>query len=101
MKTNIKGTNLELTPAIRNYAEEKLGKIDKYFDNIQQIDVDLGKTTKGQAKGDIFFAEVNVSVPGTLLRYREETDDLYKAINQTKKGIQLELNKYKEKLRHQ
>ena len=99
MKVNIKATNMELTAAIKEYSQEKLGGIDKYFDNIQQIDVEVGKTTKGQAKGDVFFAETNVSVPGTLLRYREETDDLYKAINQTKKGIHLELNKYKEKLR--
>ena len=86
MKINIKATNMDLTESIKNYANEKLGGIDKYFDNIQQIDVEVGKTTKGQAKGDVFFAEINVSVPGKLLRYRDETDELYKAINATKNG---------------
>ena len=99
MKINIKSSNMDLTEAIKNYADEKLGAIDKYFDNIQNIEVEVGKTTRGQQKGDIFFCEINVSVPRKLLRYREETDDLYKAINDVKKGIQLEIKKYKEKIR--
>ncbi len=99
MNINIKSANMDLTEAIKNYVMEKLGSIDRYFDNIQNIDVEVGKTTRGQQKGDVFFCEINVAVPRTLLRYREETDDLYKAINNVKKGIQLELNKYKEKLR--
>lgn len=100
MKINLKATNMELTSAIRAYAEKKLGVIDKYFDNIQQIDVEVGKTTRGQNKGDLFFCEVNVSVPKKLLRYRIETDDLYKSINESKKGIKIEIQKYKEKLQN-
>ena len=99
MKINIKATNMDLTEAIKSYVHEKLGGLDKYFDNIQLVEVEVGVTTKGQQKGDIFFAEVNVSVPGKLLRYRDETDNLYKAVISTKKGIQLELKKYKEKMR--
>lgn len=99
MNINIKSANMDLTEAIKNYAMEKLGSIDRYFDNIQNIDVEVGKTTRGQQKGDVFFCEINVAVPRTLLRYREETDDLYKAINEVKKGIQLEIKRYKEKLR--
>ena len=98
MKINLKATNMDLTPAIRAQAEEKLGGIDKYFDNMQQIDVEVGKTTRGQNKGDLFFCEINVSVPKKLLRYRIETDDLYKSINDAKKGIKIELHKYKERL---
>ena len=99
MKTNIKATNVELTAAIKDAVNEKFGGLDKYFSNILQIDVEVGMTTKGQQKGEIFFCEVNVSVPQKLLRYRKEFDDLYKAINDVKKGIQLELKKYKEKLK--
>jgi ribosomal subunit interface protein len=99
MKTNIKATNVELTAAIKDAVTEKFGGLDKYFTNILQIDVEVGTITKGQQKGNIFFCEVNVSVPQKLLRYKKETDDLYKAINDVKKGIQLELKKYKEKIK--
>jgi len=99
MKINLKATNFDLTPAIRAHVDAKLGGMDKYFNNIQQADVEVGKTTKGQNKGDIFFCEVNLSVPQKLLRFRKEYSDLYRAINEAKKGIQNELKKYKEQLR--
>jgi putative sigma-54 modulation protein len=95
MKINLKATNFELTEAIGSHVEDKLGGLDKYFNNIIQADVEVGKTTKGQQKGNLYFCEVNVSVPGKLIRYRKEMDDLYKAINDAKKGIQSEIVKYK------
>ena len=101
MRVDIKATNMDLTEAIKSYVSEKLGGLDKYFDNIQQIDVEVGKTTNHHNKGEIFFCEVNVSVPRTLLRYREETDDMYKAVNTCKKGVQQKLKEYKEKMRNQ
>jgi putative sigma-54 modulation protein len=97
MKINLKAKNFELTEAIKSHVEEKLGGLDKYFNNIIQADVEVGKTTTGQNKGDIYFCEVNLSVPNKLLRYRKEFDDLYKAINDARKGIQNEIVKYKEK----
>jgi putative sigma-54 modulation protein len=98
MTMEIKGTNMELTSAIKDFVREKLGGMDKYFANIQNVAIEVGKTTRGQAKGDVFFCEINVAVPHQLLRYREETDDLYRAINDAKKKIKIELTRYKEKL---
>ena len=98
MKVNLKSTKLELTPAIKLLVEEKFGGLEKYFNNIQQIDVEVGKTTNGQQKGNVFFCEVNLSVPKKLLRHRKEESDLMKAIGEVKKGIQNEIKKYKETL---
>ncbi len=98
MTIKTKATNMDMTPAIAAKLEEKFSGLTKYFDNIQSIDVEVGKTTRGQNKGDVFFCEINVAVPKTLLRYREVTDDLYKAITDCKNGIQQEIKKYKEKL---
>jgi ribosomal subunit interface protein len=96
MKVNIKATNMELLPAVVAQVQEKIGSLDRYFNNIQQIDVEVGLTTKGQQKGNIYFCEVNVAVPKKLIRFRREMDDLTKAINEVKKGIQNELKEYKE-----
>lgn len=98
MQLNLKATNFELTGAIKDHVNKKLGNLEKFFTNIQQVDVEVGKDTKGQQKGDIFFCEVNVSVPGKLLRYRKSFEDLYKAVNEARKGIQNEIKKYKERL---
>lgn len=98
MKVNIKATNMELAQSVIELVQEKMGSLDRYFNNIQQIDVEVGMTTRGQQKGDIYFCEVNVAVPKKLLRYRIEVDELTKGINDAKKGIQNELQRYKEML---
>lgn len=95
MKINLKAKNLELTAQIKAHVDQKLGGLEKYFNNIQQIDVEVGRTRPNQQKGDIFFCEVNVSVPKKLLRFRKEFGDIMKAINEAKKGIQNEITKYK------
>lgn len=95
---NIKGSNFELTQEIKEQIDEKFGGLEKYFDNIQQVDVEVGLTTMGQKKGKIYFCEINVSVPKKLLRFRREAEDLSQAINDSKKGIQNEIKKYKDQL---
>lgn len=97
MRVNLKATNFDLTESVKLKVQEKLGVLDKYFGNIQQIDVEVGLTRKGQQKGKIYFCEVNVSVPRKLLRYLIESEDIIRAINEAKKGIQQEIKKYKEK----
>ena len=97
MHINIKSTNMELTQAIKDYIFEKVDSLEKFFNNAQQADVEVGKTTRHHQKGDVFFCEINLSVPRTLLRAREEMDDLYKAINKAKERMQRELKKYKGK----
>ena len=35
----IRGKNIEVTPALRDYVEKKVGKVTKYFDNVGEITV--------------------------------------------------------------
>ena len=98
MKLNLKATNLELIEQLKTKIQEKLGGFDKYFQNIQQVDVEVGLTKLGQNKGKIYFCEVNLSVPKKLIRYRREGEDLMKAVNEVKRGIQMESKKYKERI---
>ena len=99
MKTTIKATKMELTDAIRANIDEKFGSLNKYFDQILEADIEVGITSNHHQKGQIFFAEVNLSVPGKLIRARQEKDDLYVAINEVKTILKRELQDYKEKLR--
>jgi putative sigma-54 modulation protein len=90
---------MELTDAIKEHVNEKVGSLEKYFDNIIEARVDVGKTTDHHQKGDVFRAEVNLQVPGTLLRAEAVEEDLYKAINEVKNELQRQLVEYKEKMR--
>ena len=99
MQIKIKGTGLELTEAIKNYAEEKIENLTKYFDNIQSADIDVGLNSHHHQKGKIYYAEVNLSVPGQLVRVSKECEDLYKAIDKVRDHLKVELEKMKEKMR--
>lgn len=98
MKITIQGTGIELTEAIKQYAEEKVQSLEKYFDNIISADIDVGMNSHHHNNGNIFYAEVNLAVPGKLLRVVKEEPDLYKAIDKVKDHLKVELEKIKGKM---
>lgn len=99
MKISIKGTKIDLTDAIKDSVNEKIGNLSKYFDNILEAHVEVGKTTNHHQKGEVFFCEADLRVPGKVLRSREEKKDLYMAINEVKNVLQREIKQYKELMR--
>jgi putative sigma-54 modulation protein len=99
MQPNIKSTNLELTPAIRAYVEEKMAMIEKYLGNLQTVNLDfeVELTTKHHHKGDIFRAEANLAIANDLLRVEKVEPDLYKAIDKVKDHLIDLIKKHKDK----
>lgn len=97
----IKGTNIELTEAIKTYVEERIESLKKLcadFDPSDELAVEVGKTTQHHAKGPFFFAEMQLSLPGTSLRAVEEAEDLYEAIDKVKDQLRRQIADYKDKL---
>lgn len=99
MNINIKCTGIDITDAIKNYAEEKINSLTKFFDNITNADIDVGMQSRHHLKGKVYYAEVNLSVPGKIIRVVKECEDLYKAIDKVKDHLKVELEKTKEKMR--
>ncbi|RMD51498.1 ribosome-associated translation inhibitor RaiA [Candidatus Parcubacteria bacterium] len=97
--TQINGTNMELTEAIKARVEKRLSSLEKFCLDIEPCDVavDVGKTTKGQNKGKIFRAEFNLTVPGTLLRAETVAEDLYVAIDLASKDLKRQVKEYRKK----
>ncbi len=100
MKINrIKGTEIELTDAIKDAVESELSALDALVERwgeAASADVEVGKTTQHHHKGEIFRAEVNLQIPGKLLRAEDENEDLYIAIKNVADTLQRELVKEKE-----
>ncbi|EKD47306.1 MAG: sigma 54 modulation protein/ribosomal protein S30EA [uncultured bacterium] len=99
--TQIVGTHLDLTDAIKDYVEKRLAKIEKFTSGLEPCDVavDVGKTTTGQQKGKIFRAEFNLNVPGKLIRAEDTEEDLYAAIDQAAEILSRQVKEYKDKLK--
>jgi len=99
MKINITGKNMDLTSAIKDYVDKKIGGLNKYYDRIILADVSVGLTTTKQNKGRIYVAECKLSVPGKdIYASKVEEKDLYKAIDKIKDYLEAELKKHKAKL---
>ena len=99
MRINLKTKGFDLTAAIEIYLREKLDSLDKLLPQDESIsaDVELMKTTNHHNKGDIFRAEVNLAVPGRLIRSVSEEWDLRVAIDAVKDELQREIAGRKEK----
>lgn len=97
---NIKGTGLELTPEIRDYAEKKIMSLDKFIrtdrDNIFS-EVELSHVTKHHKNGDIFKAEINIGFSGLKFRAVAEGEGLYSSIDAAREIMEHELVSHKDR----
>jgi putative sigma-54 modulation protein len=95
----IKGTGIDLTDAIKDAVESELAALDALVErwgDAASADVEVGRTTSHHQKGEIFRAEVNLQIPGKLLRAEREGEDLYVAIKDVADTLARELVKEKE-----
>ena len=100
MRITIKATNLDLTPTIKKAIEEKIGTLDRFIPDINMpLDsfVEVALETRHHQKGNIYYAEASIKVPGKVLRSEAREKNIYKAINTVKDELQRLLKKYKEK----
>ncbi len=108
MKINIKSTNLELTPAIKEYIDEKIGGLEKFIQGIKDEQdfleegrspietwVEVEKTASHQ-KGKIFRAECQIKIAGKSLRSESIQEDLHLAIDEVKDELQRDIKRFKE-----
>jgi len=94
---NIKATEIELTPALKKYITEKINMLDKYYQDVIEVRVEVGLTSQHHNKGPIYRAELNVKVPGDLLRVEKTTENMYKSIDKVKDHMANQLKDFKEK----
>ena len=88
----IRGKNVEITPAIREYVEKRIGKVTKYFDEVGEISVLL------TVSKDRHMVEVTVPVQGVLLRGEEATMDMYTSIDLVIEKLERQIHKHKTKI---
>lgn len=100
MQTQITGKGIELTEAIKTYADKKMAALNKFYNNkIIRAEIVVGVDSSHHLKGKKFFAECRLSVPGKDLFASKHEDVFYKAIDKIRDYLELELNKHKLKQR--
>jgi len=101
MQINIKATNLDLTPALKDYIEAKIGSLSKFLqrfeaEGVVEAWVEVGRTTRHHQKGNVFRAEADLRLPGKVLRAEDEDFDVRAAIDKIKDRLKREIERYKD-----
>ncbi|HBA63759.1 MAG TPA: ribosome-associated translation inhibitor RaiA, partial [Lachnospiraceae bacterium] len=88
----ISGKNIDVTPALKDTIEKKLGKLERYFTPETEIVVTLS-VEKGRQK-----IEVTIPMKGTIIRSEQVSSDMYVSIDLVEEVIERQLRRYKTKL---
>lgn len=104
MKIDIKASHIKLTLALREYAEAKIGSLDKFLKRWEvnsggeiEVWVELDRTTAHHHKGEVFRAVADIKLPKRVLRAEESSEDVRAAIDGVKDKLKIEIQRYKEK----
>ena len=81
MRLQVKGKNVEISDAIRSYAEEKLGKLERQLADPTQVELELA-VERNPSIAESQVAEATVHLKGRTLRARETARDMKAAIDQ-------------------
>ncbi len=92
MNINVKGRNIDVTPALREYVEKKITKITKQFKTVGDISAVL------KVEHGYHVVEITVPASGILLRAQESTKDMYSSIDLVVEKIERQIHKYKTRL---
>jgi putative sigma-54 modulation protein len=99
MKLLIHGRNLDVTPAIRDYTESKLGRAINHFEGmVKEADVHLSVARNPRVPQQT--AEVTVFANGLVIRAQERSENLYTSIDMVATKLSRQLNRYKDRLQH-
>lgn len=94
MRYEIRGENVEVTQAIRNYVEEKVEKIEKYFH--QEIQATAHVKLKVNKKNQ--KVEITIPMSKLTLRAEERANDIYAAVDLVVDKLERQIRKHKTKV---
>ncbi|OGN75934.1 MAG: ribosomal subunit interface protein [Chloroflexi bacterium GWB2_49_20] len=93
----ITARNMEVTERIRNYINKKVSKLDRHFDEIDEIKVDLVYAKSVRSSTDRNVAQITARGRGFMLRSEERADEIFAAFDIALEKMQRQVERYKGK----
>ena len=94
MKFNIRGQKMEVTSAIKEYCEKKIGKLEKYLANPSEVTANIVLKVRGKEQ----TVEVTIPFKKIVLRAEDTSKDLYAAIDLVYEKLERQIRKNKTRL---
>jgi putative sigma-54 modulation protein len=104
MKIQVKGRNVAVTNALQDYAQDKLGRVqrllqERRIDEVSRVELEL-MVEKNPANPNSNVAEATIFTRGPVIRAKESSDDMYAAIDLVTDKLQRRVKKYHDKVHH-
>lgn len=93
MKFSIRGERIEVTEALREYVEKKIGRLERYFEAPPTSEVNVTLSVIREKQN----VEVTIPLTGVLLRAEERSDDMYASIDLVVDKLERQIRKHKTK----
>ena len=94
MEIIMRGEKLKITDAMHDYVEEKLGKLEKYLENSENVRANVIVKVKGHEE----TVEITIPLKSFILRSEETQEDFYAAVDKTIDKLERQVRKNKTKL---
>lgn len=94
MRIVVKGKNIEITPALREYSEKRVSKVRKFFPGDVSISVDVALSIEREWQ----MAEVTVHVQNLVIRGESRTEDMYASIDNCIDRVERQVRRHKTRL---
>jgi putative sigma-54 modulation protein len=98
LSVHVKGRNMTVTPALHDQVVRKMGKLERYHDRLQSIDVEL-QTEKTHDAASQNCVEATTYVRGKTLRVTSIHEDMHAAIDEAVDKLYRQLNRQKERMK--
>ncbi len=101
MQITIKGTQIDLTPAIVEYIEERIKPLEKYIGRFEEqgesiANVEIARTTLHHRHGEVYTVDVNLYLDGEVIRASRSGEDMRATIDEVKDVLKGEIQKFKD-----
>lgn len=97
MEFIIRGDKLKITSAMNDYIEEKLGKLEKYLKNSDNVRVNVIVKVKNHEQR----VEITIPLKTYILRSEETKDDFYAAVDKAVDKLERQIRKNKTRMSKQ
>jgi putative sigma-54 modulation protein len=93
MRLTVRNRNGAVPEKLKQHAQKKVSKLEKYFDRIQSVDL-LNASERG-----LHIVEINLEGDGLFLRSEERSSDLYAAVDTAVDKMERQIKRFKERVR--
>jgi len=96
MRLQVHGRNVEVTDTLREYAEQKLGKLERQLHDLTRVELELAVERNPSISANQ-VAEATIWTKGPTLRAREASPDMRASIDQLLVKLERQVTRYREK----